>query len=260
MNNSISNSYLLSTMRILGIIPARYASTRFEGKPLADIHGKSMIRRVYEQALKAKQLNKVVVATDDKRIEDEVLSFGGNVVMTKSTHPSGTDRCRETLEKIGEDFDAVVNIQGDEPFIDPEQIDQVASLISKQEIQIATLGKPIKSTDELFNPNVVKLIFDIHGNAIYFSRHPIPYLRGVEKENWVEKFHYHKHLGIYAYKSNILKQITELSVSTLEKAESLEQLRWLENGLKIKIGITNIEGFAIDTPDDLQKLLKAQLF
>lgn len=247
-------------MKILGIIPARFASTRFPGKPLANINGKSMIRRVYEQVVKVDLLTKVIVATDDKRIEAEVVSFGGNVIMTKSTHPSGTDRCREILEKVGEEFDAVVNIQGDEPFIDPEQINQVANLISETETQIATLGKPIKSADELFNPNVVKVVFDYYGNAVYFSRHPIPYLRGIDTQNWVEKFYYHKHLGIYAYKSNILKQITELSVSTLEKAESLEQLRWIENGLKIKVGITNIEGFAIDTPDDLEKLLQSQLF
>jgi 3-deoxy-manno-octulosonate cytidylyltransferase (CMP-KDO synthetase) len=242
-------------VNILGIIPARYASTRFPGKPLVDINGKSMIQHVYEQALKAKSLTKVIVATDDWRIFDAVTAFGGNVAMTDTAHRSGTDRCNEVLKKSDLSFDAVINIQGDEPFIDPNQIDQLAKLIQENGVQIASLAKKITSSDELFNPNVVKIIFNTDQEAIYFSRHAIPYLRDIEQDEWINNFSFHKHLGIYAYRSDILKQITQLSVSTLEKAESLEQLRWLENGFKIKIGITTIENIAIDTPNDLQKLI-----
>lgn len=242
-------------MNVLGIIPARFASTRFPGKPLVDINGKSMIQRVYEQALKAKALAKVIVATDDQRIFDAVTAFGGNAAMTNTEHRSGTDRCNEVLRKSTSSFDAVINIQGDEPFINPDQIDQLAKLIQENDVQIATLAKKITSNDELFSPNAVKVIFNATQEAIYFSRHPIPYLRDIEQNEWTNNFSFHKHIGIYAYRSEILKQITQLSVSTLEKAESLEQLRWLENGFKIKIGITTIENIAIDTPNDLQKLI-----
>lgn len=245
-------------MKILGIIPARYASTRFPGKPLTIINGKSMIQRVYEQALKAEMLNDVVVATDDDRIYDAVLSFGGKVVMTSSEHKSGTDRCAEVVKTINDKYEAVVNIQGDEPFINPEQINQIASLISQKDSQIASLCKPIKDADELFDNNVVKVVFDINGNALYFSRHTIPFMRNVENEarSWMNSHTFYKHIGIYAYKTDVLEQISQLTQSELEMSESLEQLRWLENSYRIIMGITEYESYSIDTPRDVEKCLK----
>lgn len=245
-------------MKILGIIPARYASTRFPGKPLTIINGKSMIQRVYEQALKAEMLNDVVVATDDDRIYDAVLSFGGKVVMTSSEHKSGTDRCAEVVKTINDKYEAVVNIQGDEPFINPEQINQIASLISQKDSQIASLCKPIKDADELFDNNVVKVVFDIKGNALYFSRHTIPFMRNVENEarSWMNSHTFYKHIGIYAYKTDVLEQISLLTQSELEMSESLEQLRWLENSYRIIMGITEYESYSIDTPKDVEKCLK----
>lgn len=245
-------------MKILGIIPARYASTRFPGKPLTIINGKSMIQRVYEQALKAEMLNDVVVATDDDRIYDAVLSFGGKVVMTSSEHKSGTDRCAEVVKNINDKYEAVVNIQGDEPFINPEQINQIASLISQKDSQIASLCKPIKDADELFDNNVVKVVFDIKGNALYFSRHTIPFMRNVENEarSWMNSHTFYKHIGIYAYKTDVLEQISQLTQSELEMSESLEQLRWLENSYRIIMGITEYESYSIDTPRDVEKCLK----
>lgn len=245
-------------MRILGIIPARYASTRFPGKPLTIINGKSMIQRVYEQALKAEMLNDVVVATDDDRIYDAVLSFGGKVVMTSSEHKSGTDRCAEVVKTINDKYEAVVNIQGDEPFINPEQINQIASLISQKDSQIASLCKPIKDADELFDNNVVKVVFDIKGNALYFSRHTIPFMRNVENEarSWMNSHTFYKHIGIYAYKTDVLEQISQLTQSELEMSESLEQLRWLENSYRIIMGITEYESYSIDTPRDVEKCMK----
>ncbi len=245
-------------MKILGIIPARYASTRFPGKPLTIINGKSMIQRVYEQALKAEMLNDVVVATDDDRIYDAVLSFGGKVVMTSSEHKSGTDRCAEVVKTINDKYEAVVNIQGDEPFINPEQINQIASLISQKDSQIASLCKPIKDADELFDNNVVKVVFDIKGNALYFSRHTIPFMRNVENEarSWMNSHTFYKHIGIYAYKTDVLEQISQLTQSELEMSESLEQLRWLENSYRIIMGITEYESYSIDTPRDVEKCLK----
>lgn len=245
-------------MKILGIIPARYASTRFPGKPLTIINGKSMIQRVYEQALKAEMLNDVVVATDDERIYDAVLSFGGKVVMTSSEHKSGTDRCAEVVKTINDKYEAVVNIQGDEPFINPEQINQIASLISQKDSQIASLCKPIKDADELFDNNVVKVVFDIKGNALYFSRHTIPFMRNVENEarSWMNSHTFYKHIGIYAYKTDVLEQISQLTQSELEMSESLEQLRWLENSYRIIMGITEYESYSIDTPRDVEKCLK----
>lgn len=245
-------------MKILGIIPARYASTRFPGKPLTIINGKSMIQRVYEQALKAEMLNDVVVATDDERIYNAVLSFGGKVVMTSSEHKSGTDRCAEVVMTINDKYEAVVNIQGDEPFINPEQINQIASLISQKDSQIASLCKPIKDADELFDNNVVKVVFDIKGNALYFSRHTIPFMRNVENEarSWMNSHTFYKHIGIYAYKTDVLEQISQLTQSELEMSESLEQLRWLENSYRIIMGITEYESYSIDTPRDVEKCLK----
>ena len=245
-------------MKILGIIPARYASTRFPGKPLTNIKGKTMIQRVYEQALKSEYLSDVVVATDDQRIYDAVIDFGGKVMMTSTEHNSGTDRCCDIIEKIGDSYDAVVNIQGDEPFINPEQINQIAELISSEESQIASLCKPIKDAEELFDNNVVKVVFDKEGKALYFSRQTIPFLRKVEKEEhlWMQERTFYKHIGIYAYKTTVLKEISSLPQSGLELAECLEQLRWLENSYTIKMGITEFESYSIDTPQDVEKCLK----
>ncbi|MEQ8624923.1 MAG: 3-deoxy-manno-octulosonate cytidylyltransferase [Vicingaceae bacterium] len=241
-------------MRSIGIIPARYASSRFPGKPLVDINGKSMIQRVYEQAKKATALQHVVVATDDQRIVDAVLEFGGDVVMTSTDHPSGTDRCLEALKKQELDFDVVVNIQGDEPFISPGQIDLILSCFHSENTEIATLVKLIDEEEELWNPNKPKVIMDDDDFAVLFSRQCIPYLRDSPKEQWLEEFNFYKHIGMYAYRSDILKEITELKPSRLERAEGLEQLRWIESGYRIKTAITDEEAFSVDTPEDLVKL------
>ena len=239
-------------MKVVGIIPARYASTRFPGKPLALIKGKPMIQRVYEQALKAK-LDAVVVATDDARIADAVMDFGGQYVMTSPNHRSGTDRCREALDLLENQYDAVINIQGDEPFIDPRQIGMMRDLISRDDTVLTSLAKRIEDEDELFSPNTVKVVMDKEGNALYFSRNPIPFMRNVDREDWLGKGVFYKHIGIYAYKAEILRQIAEMQPSTLEMAESLEQLRWLENGLHIRMGITQEENVSIDEPSDIDK-------
>lgn len=241
-------------MKILGVIPARYASTRFPAKPLVDIGGKSMVQRVFEQAGKSRFINKVVVATDDTRIFDHVTSFGGHVIMTAEDHPSGTDRCHEALTKQNESFDYVINIQGDEPFIAPEQIDLVSELLTG-DVELATLAKRITDAEELFNPNVVKLVKSEQGEALYFSRSTIPHIRNAAAEEWMERHTFFKHIGLYGYRADILKRITQLKPSTLEKAESLEQLRWLENGFRIKVAETGHETIGIDTPADLQKAL-----
>ena len=238
----------------LGIIPARFASTRFPGKPLADIAGKTMIERVYAQAKRSPLLSDVIVATDNPSIRDEVTRFGGKVCMTSPDHPSGTDRCAEVLDILNLPCDAVINIQGDEPFIDPRQIDLLCSCFDDPRTELATLIKSIEASDTLFNPNSPKVIVDSGNFAIYFSRHPIPYLRGVKENQWVHHHRYFQHIGIYGYRSDVLRKITKLQPSSLEKAESLEQLRWLENGLKIKTAITTYETIAIDTPEDLQRI------
>jgi 3-deoxy-manno-octulosonate cytidylyltransferase (CMP-KDO synthetase) len=240
-------------MKILGIIPARYASTRFPAKALADIKGKSMVRRVYEQASKALSLSKVVVATDHEKIFDHVKAFG-EVVMTSAAHESGTDRCFEALQQLKEEYDYVINIQGDEPYIKPEQIDLLASCLASSDVELATLVKKITDKETLFNPNTPKVIFNKEKEAIYFSRQTIPYLRGIPPDEWLEKKDFYKHIGIYAYRADILKKITQFKISDLEKAEALEQLRWLENGLKIKIAVTEFESIGIDTPEDLEKI------
>lgn len=248
-------------MNIVGIIPARYASTRFPGKPLANIKGKSMIQRVYEQA--GKVLQHVCVATDDERIYNTVTQFGGQVVYTDANHPSGTDRCAEAVaifeKKINMSADVVINIQGDEPFIDPKQITQLAELFAKPDTEIATLVKPISNADDLFDTNKVKVTRAKNGNALYFSRNCIPHLRGIAQKNWVLKHRFYHHVGMYAYRKKILFEICRLEKSELEMAESLEQLRWLENGYYIKTAITNIESFGIDTPEDLAHVLKKLL-
>ena len=245
-------------MKVLAVIPARYASTRFPGKPLAMIHGKPMIRRVYEQCQKSGKIDEVVVATDDERIANAVTGFSGNVVMTSSTHKSGTERCNEVANRYqndGKAFDIVINVQGDEPYIEPSQIDLVASCFSDDEVEIGTLIKKIENPGELFDPNVVKIVTGNDGAAILFSRQAIPFLRGVEKNEWLKHHDFFKHIGIYAYRSGVLKTIAGLSPTSLEKAESLEQLRWLENGYKIKTLITTFESISVDTPGDLEKLI-----
>lgn len=239
-------------MKVVGIIPARYASTRFPGKPLALIKGKPMIQRVYEQALKS-VLDAVVVATDDARIADAVMDFGGRYVLTDPNHRSGTDRCREALELLDAQYDAVVNIQGDEPFIDPQQINQVVELICRDDTDLASLAKRIDDEDELFSPNTVKVVMNKQGNALYFSRNPIPFMRNLDRKEWFAKGTFYKHIGIYAYKAEALRQIADLQPTTLELAESLEQLRWLENGLNIRMGLTESENVSIDQPKDIEK-------
>jgi 3-deoxy-manno-octulosonate cytidylyltransferase (CMP-KDO synthetase) len=240
-------------MKILGIIPARYASTRFPGKPLVDIGGKSMIQRVYEQAKKCPDLAEVIVATDDKRIFDHVVGFHGMVVITSAEHQSGTDRCAEVALNHPE-YDVIINIQGDEPYIDPAQISKLAECFKDPSTQIATLVKKVQNEQELFNPNSPKAVVNKHSEAVYFSRSPLPYIRGQEQQNWLQHYTYFKHIGIYGYRADILQQITKLPVSPLEKAESLEQLRWIENGYKIKVAETEFETFAVDTPEDLANL------
>lgn len=245
-------------LSVAGIIPSRYASTRFPGKPLAIINGKSMIERVYIQASKCSLLKTVIVATDDERIASHVREFGGKAVMTSAHHPSGTDRIAETialLEKENEFYDIAVNIQGDEPFIRPEQIEKVIRLFSLKNVEIATLIKSITEQEELFNPNVVKVITDHAGRALLFSRSAIPHIRGKAEENWLEHFTFYKHIGIYAYRTETLKIIASLPPAPPEIAESLEQLRWLWNGYQIYTDSTDFETFGIDTPEDLSKLI-----
>jgi len=239
-------------MKIVAIIPARYASSRFPGKPLIDIAGKSMIRRVYEQAAKSTLLSKIVVATDHQEIYDHVIKFGGNVCLTSEDHASGTDRCYEALRAQQEKFDYVINIQGDEPFIDQEQIDLLANRLDGK-TEIATLVKVIDVADQLFNPSEVKVTLNKNKEALYFSRSAIPHIRNTSEDQWMSKYNFVKHVGMYGYRSDILEQITKLDVSSLEKAESLEQLRWLENGFKILTVETTVETMGIDTPEDLLK-------
>jgi 3-deoxy-manno-octulosonate cytidylyltransferase (CMP-KDO synthetase) len=241
-------------MRIIGIIPARYASTRFPGKPLVDIDGKSMIHRVYDRASACEALDEVWVATDDDRIAEKVEDFGGKSVMTLPSHESGTERCLEALQKIGGDVDAVINIQGDEPFIAPEQIASLAELIRRDEVEIATLVKRIEATDELLNPNKVKVVLGASNQALYFSRSPIPYYRDGDIKEWIDAHDFYRHLGLYAYRASTLHEIVHYEAGVLERAEKLEQLRWLERGKKIHCGITKHESPAIDTPEDLKAL------
>ncbi|NMB48996.1 MAG: 3-deoxy-manno-octulosonate cytidylyltransferase, partial [Bacteroidales bacterium] len=228
-------------MEFIAIIPSRYASTRFPGKPLADMDGKPMIQRVYEQVKKA--VAEVWVATDDARIFDVVQSFGGNVVMTSPLHRSGTDRCFEAYRKIGKNADVVINIQGDEPFIQPEQIDRLKNCFDSPEVQLATLVKPFRKEEgieALFNPASPKVVINKNFEALYFSRSVIPYVRDIDQSQWLDYHVFYKHIGIYGYRADILEEIVSLPQSTLEKAESLEQLRWIENGYRIRVGVTNI--------------------
>ena len=242
-------------MKFIGIIPARYGSSRFPGKPLAELCGKSVIERVYEQACKS--LDTVIVATDDERIYKAVERFGGKAVMTSDRHQSGTDRCWEAYCNAGEQADVIINIQGDEPFVRPEQIEALKTCFPTD---IATLVKPFETQDsiaDLLNPNNVKAVFSsVTNNALYFSRSVIPYLRNIPQEKWLQQHTFYKHLGLYAYRTDILKQLTQLPQSPLEKAESLEQLRWLENGYRIKVAVTHMQSIGIDTPQDLQQAVE----
>jgi len=243
-------------MKFLGIIPARYASTRFPGKPLADIGGKMMIQRVYEQVKTC--LDDVWVATDDERIAAAVRGFGGQVVMTSDQHRSGTDRCLEAMQSIKGDYEVIINIQGDEPFIQPAQVQALKDcFLEDPNTELATLIKPFTSMDgleALINPNSPKVVVNLKGEALYFSRSVIPFFRGVEPEHWLQLKTFYKHIGIYAYKAKTLAEIAALPQSPMELTESLEQLRWLENGYKIKTAVTDIENLAVDTPEDLERI------
>ncbi len=241
-------------MKFIAIIPARYASTRFPGKPLARLGGKTVIERVYEQVCGT--LDDAVVATDDRRIFDAVRAFGGKVEMTSTEHRSGTDRCWEAYQKQGAEYDVVVNVQGDEPFIQPAQLESIKHCFDDPATDIATLVKPFAAEDGLAaleNPNSPKVVLDAASRALYFSRSVIPYLRGVPREEWLLRHTFYKHIGLYAFRAEVLRAVTALPQSSLELAESLEQLRWLENGYKIGVGISDVETIGIDTPEDLAR-------
>ncbi len=238
-------------MKILGIIPARFASTRFPGKPLADLGGQSMIERVYQQATRSQALSKIIVATEHAGIYDHVIAFGGNACITSENHPSGTDRCYEALTKEKESFDYIINIQGDEPFIEPGQIDLLASYLDGK-TQLATLIKKIDTYEQLNSNSEVKVTFNTRNEALYFSRAVIPFIQNADPKNWLDHYDFYKHVGMYAYRSDVLKEITQLKISPLEKAESLEQLRWMENGYTIKVAKTNVETMCVDTPEELE--------
>ena len=238
-------------MKFTAIIPARYASTRFPGKPLAVLGGKTVIQRVYEQVKSV--LSDVYVATDDERIFSCVESFGGKAVMTRKDHQSGTDRIQEAVEKTATQADVIINVQGDEPFIQPSQIQTLMQLFDDPSTQIGTLGKLFESIEAVENPNSPKIVTDMKGFALYFSRSVIPYIRGKERQDWFSEYPFLKHLGVYAYRREVLSEVTKLPQSSLEKAESLEQLRWLQNGYRIRVGMTDVETVGIDTPEDLQR-------
>ena len=238
-------------MKFIAIIPARYASTRFPGKPLAILGGKPVIQRVYEQV--SSVLEEVYVATDDDRIFQAVEAFGGRAVMTSDRHRSGTDRIQEAATTIGTDADVVINVQGDEPFIHPSQIKALCRCFDNPTTQIATLGKPFETIEAVKNPNSPKIVVDNQGFALYFSRSVIPFVRGVDEAEWLNRYPFLKHLGLYAYRREVLREVTQLPMSSLEAAESLEQLRWLQNGYRIRVAETNIETVGIDTPDDLER-------
>jgi 3-deoxy-manno-octulosonate cytidylyltransferase (CMP-KDO synthetase) len=242
-------------MPIIGIIPARYASTRFPGKPLADIKGKSMLQRVYEQSKKSWMLDEVIVATDDERIAKHAKDFGAKVIMTRSDHPSGTDRCYEAYRLNGKRYDYIINVQGDEPFLDPKQIDELVEICDGR-TEIATQMARCNSHEVLFDPAEVKIVMNGNREAIYFSRSVVPYLRNYDPKEWHERFEYYRHVGMYAFRSDVLEKLSKLKLSKLEKAESLEQLRWLEHGHKIRCVETEYESYCIDEPGDIEKVLK----
>jgi 3-deoxy-manno-octulosonate cytidylyltransferase (CMP-KDO synthetase) len=240
---------------VLGIIPARYASSRFPGKPLVIINGKSMLQRVYEQAKLSSLLTQIVIATDDVRIEEHAKTFGAEVVITNPNHPSGTDRCFEAYQLVSKKFDYVINIQGDEPFLHPDQINSLAEVCDGI-TEIATQMIKCTSHEVLFDYGEVKITLNTKNEALYFSRNVIPFIKNVDQKEWHTHFDYYRHVGMYAYKIDVLEKITKLPVSSLEKAESLEQLRWLEHGFKIKCAVTNYDSHCIDTPEDIEKVLR----
>ncbi|MCF6352079.1 MAG: 3-deoxy-manno-octulosonate cytidylyltransferase [Cyclobacteriaceae bacterium] len=252
---------MVHKIKILGIIPARFQSTRFPGKVLVDIKGKSMVQRVYEQATKSTHLTKVIIATESEEVKKHIEAFGGEAILTSDTHVSGTDRCYEALKLQTEAYDYVINIQGDEPFIAPSQIDELAQLLDARlpdeqgQVELATLIKKISTSAELFNYGEVKTVFNKNMEALYFSRQPIPYCRNQGEMEWLTHQDYYKHIGIYAYRVDVLEKISKLPISALEKAESLEQLRWIENGFKVKLAYTKHESVCIDTKEDLEKVL-----
>lgn len=242
-------------MSVLAIIPARYASTRFPGKPLALIKDKSMLQRVYEQTKRSRRLAEVIVATDDERIEEHARRFGAEVILTRSDHPSGTDRCFEAYTKLNKKFDYVLNVQGDEPFLDPRQIDSLAEVCDGKS-EIITQMIKCNSHEVLFDTGEVKIVLNDQKEALYFSRSVIPYVKNMPEKDWHTQFDYYRHVGMYAYRVDVLEKICALKPSTLEKAESLEQLRWLENGYKIKCVETEFDSHCIDSPEDIEKVLR----
>jgi 3-deoxy-manno-octulosonate cytidylyltransferase (CMP-KDO synthetase) len=242
-------------MKVLGVIPSRFGSSRFPGKPLVDLAGKTMVQRVYEGVFKSPLLTDVVVATDDSRIFEHVLSFGGKALMTSDEHQSGTERCGEVLQQFS-DFDLVINIQGDEPLIETKQIEELLSVFENPEVQIATLGIALENHEDLFNPNRVKIVLDHQGKALYFSRNPIPYGAQKLKDYWTESYPYLRHIGMYAFRTETLKRLLQLPPTDLEQQESLEQLRWQYYGYAIQVVKTEIETPNIDTPEDVDQVLK----
>jgi 3-deoxy-manno-octulosonate cytidylyltransferase (CMP-KDO synthetase) len=246
----------MNTPKILGVIPARYASSRFPGKPLIDIAGKSMIRRVYEQASKALLLDDVVVATDDERILNHVKSFGGKVEFTSPNHRTGTDRCAEiaSMNQYAE-YQFIINIQGDEPLIDPAQIDLLAELFHLRNPELATLIRPLGNPDDYANPNIIKVVTANNGEALYFSRAPIPYVRNVELLEYLKENTFNQHIGIYGYRRQTLMEISALNQSLNELTESLEQLRWLDHGYRILTAVSSHKSYSIDVPDDVMKVI-----
>lgn len=246
-------------MKVLAIIPARYASTRFPGKPLAMIGSKPMIQHVYERVAGSGAADEVIVATDDERIADAVENFGGEAMLTIRDHKSGTDRCGEVLERMDEEYDVVINVQGDEPFVDAGQLATLKEVFNDPKAQIATLMKRIDDPETLFDRNVVKVVCDKGGKALYFSRQPLPCLRGADERDWLDRHAFYKHVGIYAFRSDALAKVVKMPQSELEKCESLEQLRWLENGMPIEVRETTAENVSVDTPEDLKKIIERNL-
>ena len=245
------------SLKILGIIPARFASSRFPGKPLVDIAGKSMIHRVYRQAKQADLLNNLVIATDDERIFSHATAFGANVVMTSQRHLTGTDRCAEVIRmKSYSNYDVIINIQGDEPLIDPDQINLLANVFINKNPEIATLIRPLTENDDLSNPGIIKVVKGKLNQALYFSRSPVPFIRNAPVEHWLKKHIYFQHIGIYGYTKEALLKISRLDFTPLEKAESLEQLRWLENGLRIITEISEHRSYSVDIPEDVDKIME----
>jgi 3-deoxy-manno-octulosonate cytidylyltransferase (CMP-KDO synthetase) len=244
--------------KVVAIIPARFASSRFPGKPLVDLGGKPMIQRTYDRVKAVEGFDRIVIATDDQRIFDAAQGFGAEVMLTSNSHITGTDRCAEVLSRLGESVDYVINIQGDEPFIEPEQLREVAAGFASG-APILTLIKKITDTETLFNSNSPKVVCDGEGNALYFSRQTIPFLRGVDPKDWLEKHTFFKHIGLYAYRADILPGLSALKPTPLELAESLEQLRWVQNGIRIKAIETQFETIGIDSPEDVEKIQKMGL-